>query len=67
MIAPATHDTASAVAAVPFREPGAAYVSAGTWSLVGVELDHPVIDDRSFAANLTNEGGVAAPCASCAT
>ena len=58
VIAPATHDTASAVAAVPFREPGAAYVSAGTWSLVGVELDHPVIDDRSFAANLTNEGGV---------
>ena len=59
VIAPATHDTASAVAAVPFREPRSAYVSAGTWSLVGLELDAPLIDDRTFAANLTNEGGVA--------
>jgi rhamnulokinase len=58
VIAPATHDTASAVAAVPFRDRGSVYISAGTWSLVGVELDHPVIDDRTFAANLTNEGGV---------
>ena len=57
-IAPATHDTGSAVAAVPFRRPGAAYISAGTWSLVGIEVDRPVIDDRTFAANLTNEGGV---------
>jgi len=59
VIAPATHDTASAVAAVPFRDSHSAYVSAGTWSLVGVELDSPLIDDRTFAANLTNEGGVA--------
>ncbi len=59
VVAPATHDTASAVAAVPFRRPGAVYVSAGTWSLVGVELPRPLIDDRTFAANLTNEGGVA--------
>jgi rhamnulokinase len=59
VIAPATHDTASAVASVPFVEPGAAYVSAGTWSLVGLELREPLIDDRTFAANLTNEGGVA--------
>ena len=58
VIAPATHDTASAVAAVPFRDPRSAYVSAGTWSLVGVELDHPVVDDLTFSANLTNEGGV---------
>ena len=58
VVAPATHDTASAVAAVPFREAGAAYVSAGTWSLVGVELPGPLIDDRTFEANLTNEGGV---------
>ena len=59
VVAPATHDTAAAVAAVPFRRSGSAYISAGTWSLVGVEVDQPVIDDRTFAANLTNEGGVA--------
>ena len=58
VIAPATHDTASAVAAVPFRQHGSAYISAGTWSLVGVELDSPLITDESFAANLTNEGGI---------
>jgi rhamnulokinase len=58
VVAPATHDTGSAVAAVPFQTPGAAYVSAGTWSLVGLELAEPLIDDRTFAANLTNEGGV---------
>ena len=58
VVAPATHDTGSAVASVPFADPGAAYVSAGTWSLVGLELAEPLIDDRSFAANLTNEGGV---------
>jgi len=59
VVAPATHDTASAVAAVPFRSAGAVYVSAGTWSLVGVEVPQPLIDERTFAANLTNEGGVA--------
>jgi rhamnulokinase len=55
---PGTHDTASAVAAVPFRDPGSAYVSAGSWSLVGVELAEPLITDEGFAANVTNEGGV---------
>jgi rhamnulokinase len=55
---PATHDTASAVAAVPFRHRGSVYISAGTWSLVGMELDSPLISDESFAANLTNEGGM---------
>ena len=59
VIAAATHDTGSAVAAIPFRRPDSAYVSAGTWSLVGVEIREPLIDDASFAANLTNEGGVA--------
>jgi rhamnulokinase len=59
VVATATHDTAAAVAAIPFARPDAAYISAGTWSLVGVELPEPVIDDRTFAANLTNEGGVA--------
>jgi rhamnulokinase len=58
VVATATHDTASAVAAVPFRRPDAAYISAGTWSLVGVEITAPLIDDSTFAANLTNEGGV---------
>jgi rhamnulokinase len=58
VIAVGTHDTASAVAAVPFRRRGSAYISAGTWSLVGVEVDAPQIDDATFAANLTNEGGV---------
>jgi rhamnulokinase len=58
VVATATHDTAAAVAAIPLREAGAAYISAGTWSLVGIELHRPHIDDRTFAANLTNEGGV---------
>ena len=58
VIAVASHDTASAVAAIPLRGPSSAYISAGTWSLVGVEVDGPLIDDRTFAANLTNEGGV---------
>jgi rhamnulokinase len=59
VIAPATHDTASAVASVPFARPDAAYISAGTWSLVGLERPEPLVDERTFAANLTNEGGVA--------
>jgi rhamnulokinase len=58
VVAVATHDTGSAVAAIPFRRPGSPFVSAGTWSLAGVEVPEPVIDDRTFAANLTNEGGV---------
>ena len=59
VVAVATHDTASAVAAVPLRGPGAVYLSVGTWSLVGTELSQPLITDETFAANLTNEGGVA--------
>ncbi|NUQ70507.1 MAG: rhamnulokinase [Chthonomonadales bacterium] len=59
VIAPATHDTGSAVAAVPAATgDGWAYVSCGTWSLVGVEWPHPIINDKSLACNLTNEGGV---------
>ena len=58
LIAVGSHDTASAVVAVPMTEPGAAYVSSGTWSLVGVELDHPVLTEDSREANFTNEGGV---------
>jgi rhamnulokinase len=59
VISTATHDTAAAVAAIPFRQAGDAYISAGTWSLVGIELGEPLIGDQTFAANLTNEGGVA--------
>jgi rhamnulokinase len=58
VIAVATHDTGSAVAAVPFRRPSSPFISAGTWSLVGLEVQQPVISDASFSANLTNEGGV---------
>jgi len=58
LIAVGSHDTASAVVGVPMVEPGAAYVSSGTWSLVGVELDRPVLSDDSREANFTNEGGV---------
>ena len=58
VVAVATHDTGSAVAGVPFRESGSVFISAGTWSLVGLEVHAPVITDAAFAANLTNEGGV---------
>jgi rhamnulokinase len=58
VIAVGSHDTASAVVGVPMTEPGAAYVSSGTWSLVGVELDRPVLTEDSREASFTNEGGV---------
>jgi rhamnulokinase len=54
----ASHDTASAVVAVPAAEAGFAYISCGTWSLVGLELDKPVLSAASRAANFTNEAGV---------
>jgi len=53
-----SHDTASSVVAVPAADDDFAYVSCGTWSLVGVELDAPVLTDAGRAANFTNEGGV---------
>ena len=53
-----THDTASAVVGVPADGDRFAYVSCGTWSLVGVELDRPVLTAASREANFTNEGGV---------
>jgi len=58
VIAVGSHDTASAVAAVPAAAEKFAYISCGTWSLVGVELDRPVLSDESRAANFTNEVGV---------
>ncbi|HEX3212698.1 MAG TPA: FGGY-family carbohydrate kinase, partial [Actinomycetota bacterium] len=57
VIAPPSHDTASAVVGAPLSGPDAAYISSGTWSLVGVETREPVIDETAMAANLTNEGG----------
>jgi rhamnulokinase len=56
VVAPPTHDTGSAVAGTPLP-PGWAYISSGTWSLVGVELPEPLIDDQVARANFTNEGG----------
>ncbi|MHA6805026.1 rhamnulokinase [Salinifilum ghardaiensis] len=53
-----SHDTASAVVAVPAAHESAAYVSCGTWSLVGVEVDSPVLSEQARAANFTNERGV---------
>ncbi|HYJ67466.1 MAG TPA: rhamnulokinase family protein [Nocardioidaceae bacterium] len=53
-----SHDTASAVVGVPARGDRFAYVSCGTWSLVGLELDAPVLSEASRLANFTNEGGV---------
>jgi rhamnulokinase len=58
VVAVGSHDTASAVVGVPLTDPDAAYVSCGTWGLVGVELAEPVVTDEARAANFTNEGGV---------
>lgn len=58
VIAPATHDTGSAVVGVPATQTDYAYLSSGTWSLIGLELPAPVINDGAFEANITNEGGV---------
>jgi rhamnulokinase len=53
----ASHDTASAVVAIPMRAESAAYVSCGTWALVGVELDRPIVGEAARIANFTNEVG----------
>ena len=58
VIAPACHDTGSAVAAVPARGANFAYISSGTWSLLGTEVKEPIITPQSLAYNFTNEGGV---------
>lgn len=57
VIAPATHDTGSAVAAICARE-GTAFLSSGTWSLLGTEIDEPLINAEALRLNFTNEGGV---------
>jgi hypothetical protein len=58
VIAPAAHDTASSVAAVPASGDSWCYISSGTWSLMGVELDEPLINDKALAYQYTNEVGV---------
>jgi rhamnulokinase len=58
VIATASHDTASAVAAVPGLDANSAYISSGTWSLVGVELPAPILSADAQRLSITNEGGV---------
>lgn len=58
VVAVAGHDTASAVAAVPAKDECFAYLSSGTWSLMGIETRQAVINERSYALNFTNEGGI---------
>jgi len=58
IIATASHDTAAAVAAVPATGTDWAYLSSGTWSLMGIELENPIINAQSMQYNFTNEGGV---------
>ena len=58
VIAPGSHDTASAVASVPELDAKSVYISSGTWSLIGVEIPEPIVSDRALKLNFTNEGGV---------
>ena len=58
LVAVGSHDTASAVVAVPASGPHFAYISSGTWSLVGMELARPVLTEQSRLANFTNEAGI---------
>ena len=58
VIAVAGHDTGSAVAAVPARDEQFAYLSSGTWSLMGIETKEAIINERSYELNFTNEGGI---------
>lgn len=58
VVAVAGHDTASAVAAVPSLDEEFAYLSSGTWSLMGIEVKNPIITQESYEMNFTNEGGV---------
>lgn len=61
VVTPATHDTGAAVAAIPTEKTGSAswaYISSGTWSLMGLELPHAVLTPRALELNVTNEGGI---------
>ena len=57
VIAPATHDTASAIASIPATGRDWAYLSSGTWSLMGIEVSKPILTDQARKYNFTNEGG----------
>ncbi|MCL2660357.1 MAG: FGGY-family carbohydrate kinase, partial [Acidobacteriaceae bacterium] len=57
VIAPASHDTASAVAGTPLEGPGEAFLSSGTWSLLGIESEVPIVSELAMRWNFTNEGG----------
>lgn len=58
VIAPGCHDTASAVAAIPLKDKNSAFISSGTWSIIGIESDEPIINEDTYRLNFTNEGGV---------
>ena len=58
VVAVAGHDTAAAVAAVPAQDERFAYLSCGTWSLLGIETQDPIINEKSYQYNFTNEGGI---------
>lgn len=58
VILPACHDTASAVVAIPASDPDFVWISSGTWSIMGVEIEEPLINERALRYNFTNEGGV---------
>ena len=58
IVAVGSHDTASAVAAIPAEDGNYAYLSCGTWSLLGIESPTPIINESSFQHNFTNEGGL---------
>lgn len=62
LISVASHDTGSAVAAIPADDDNWAYLSSGTWSLMGLELQQPIINESSASLNFTNEGGVEDTC-----
>ena len=58
VIAVGCHDTANAIAAVPAQKNNWSFLSSGTWSLIGIETNHPIINEQSLKNNFTNEGGV---------
>jgi rhamnulokinase len=58
VVAVASHDTASAVAAIPDLDADSVYISSGTWSLMGVETPQPILTEEALTLNFTNEGGV---------